>query len=438
LLNGYRRWNTANIVHARLVHAIEKLPHVRAERFDVAALAFRVNCLERQTRFAAAARTRDDRQFSQWKIDIDPFKIVLARAPDLHVIVALRSENALFFPDLRTHWRQFQIVGRFANLRREDSVEIDAMEPLKTVRCNFCRKGRREKPLRNVRDLRLSCQMTVLEVLHSTTGYFHNHNVESPRLNAEHLLAHVLGRKRIELYLEFERELKESELAPMRDLVKRRAEGEPLQHLLGTVEFCGRTFLCDKRALVPRPETENLVELLIRSFKSEIASGRIVDVGTGSGVIALSLAAELPEAEIIATDVSEDALALAHENAERLGLACRIRFLKSSLLEKLEGMFDLIAANLPYISTQERRTLSREVLHDPDVALFAGAVGDELVRGLIDQASLQFRPGGILALEIGISQSETLIAALAEKNYRDICTKNDYSGVTRFLFARYG
>src|SRR5919109_5253548 len=191
--------------------------------------------------------------------------------------------------------------------------------------------------------------MTVLEVLQSTAGYFQKHNIENPRLNAEHLLAHVLGRKRIELYLEFERQLNESEVAPVRDLVKRRADGEPLQHLLGTVEFCGRTFLCDKRALVPRPETENLVELLISNFKSEIANGRIVDVGTGSGVIALSLAAGFPGAEIVAGDISEDALTLARENAERLGLANRVRFLKSNLLENVRGVFDLIAANLPYI-----------------------------------------------------------------------------------------
>ncbi|PYJ90521.1 MAG: peptide chain release factor N(5)-glutamine methyltransferase [Verrucomicrobia bacterium] len=249
--------------------------------------------------------------------------------------------------------------------------------------------------------------MTVLEVLQATTAYFKKHNVESPRLNAEHLLAHVLGRKRIELYLEFERVLTESDLAPLRDLVKRRSEGEPLQHLLGTVEFCGHVFLC-------------------------------VDVGTGSGVIALSLAAKFLEAEVLAVDISDDALALAHENAARLNLPDRVRFLKSNLLQNVEETFDLIVANLPYISTQARHTLSREVLHDPAVALFASVRGDELVRELIAQVPSRLRPGGMLALEIGLDQSEALLSDLAEKNYRDIYSKTDYSGVTRFLFARYG
>jgi len=279
-------------------------------------------------------------------------------------------------------------------------------------------------------------RMTVLEVLQAATAYFKKHNVENPRLNAEHLLAHVLGRKRIELYLEFERVLTESELAPLRDLVKRRGEGEPLQHLLGTVEFCGQVFLCDKRAMVPRPETEELVEFLkfeIRNSKSEI-----LDVGTGSGVIALSLAAEFPGAQILAVDVSDDALALAQENAARLKLADRVRFLKSNLLENVEGTFDLIVANLPYISTQDRHTLSREVLRDPAVAVFASARGDELIRELIAQAPARLRPGGMLAVEIGIGQREALLSALAKKNYRDIYSKTDYSGVTRFLFARYG
>ena len=280
--------------------------------------------------------------------------------------------------------------------------------------------------------------MTVLEVLQSTTAYFQKRNIDSPRLNAEHLLAHVLGRKRIDLYLEFERRLSESELTPLRELVRRRGAGEPLQHLLGTVEFCGRIFRCDKRALVPRPETEQLVELLISRFKSEIACSRVVDVGTGSGVIALTLVAEFPKAEIVGVDISEDALMLARENAERQGLADRVRFLRSNLLENVQPGFDLIVANLPYVSTEGRHNLSREVLHDPEVALFAGDRGDELVRQLIAEAPSWLRPGGILAMEIGIAQNEALMAALEEKNYRDILAEKDYSGVIRFLLARYG
>jgi release factor glutamine methyltransferase len=280
--------------------------------------------------------------------------------------------------------------------------------------------------------------MTVLEVLSSMTGYFQKRNIDSPRLNAEHLLAHVLGRKRIDLYLEFERRLPESELTSLRELVRRRGAGEPLQHLLGTVEFCGRTFRCDKRALVPRPETEQLVELLISRFKSEIAYSRTVDIGTGSGVIALTLAAEFAKAEIVGVDISENALMLARENAERLGLTNRVRFLKSNLLENVEGPIDLIVANLPYVSTKDRQNLSREVLHDREVALFAGPRGDEVMQELMAHAPSRLRPGGILALEIGIGQSERLMSALADKNYRDILTERDYSGVIRFLFARYG
>ena len=278
--------------------------------------------------------------------------------------------------------------------------------------------------------------MTVLEVLQSSTSYFKKRKIDNPRLNAEHLLAHVLGRSRMELYLEFERNLVETELAMLRELVRRRGRGEPLQHLLGTVEFCGNTFLCDRRAMVPRPETEELVEFL----KSQIPGSKpqILDVGTGSGVIALSLAAKFPEARVIAVDVSDEALELASENAARLGLAERVEFLKSNLLAEVDGAFDLIVANLPYIAAQDRHLLSREVLHDPEVALFAGAQGDELIRALIEQAPSHLRPGGLLALEIGLGQSEAFFSTLAEKKYHDICSKNDYSSGTRFLFARYG
>ena len=279
---------------------------------------------------------------------------------------------------------------------------------------------------------------TVLDVVQSTTGYLKKHKIDNPRLNAEHLLAHVLGRTRMELYLEFERIFSEAELTALRELVRRRGQGEPLQHLLGTVEFCGQTFLCDKRAMVPRPETEELVELLMLEVRSQRSDFRLIDVGTGSGVIALSLAAKFPDAEISAVDISEDALALARENAERLDLTARVQFAKSDLLKNISERSDLIIANLPYISMQDRHLLSREVLHDPEVALFAGTRGDELVRQLIEQARSHLKPGGLLALEIGLGQAGALAELLAQKNYHDICAKSDYSGVTRFLIARYG
>jgi release factor glutamine methyltransferase len=287
--------------------------------------------------------------------------------------------------------------------------------------------------------------MTVLDVLQSTTAYFKKREIESPRLNAEHLLAHVLDRKRIELYLEFERVVAEEELAPLRELVRRRGQGEPLQHLLGTVEFCGHIFKCDQRALVPRPETEELVEFIIQStINSESfreqghQPSTILDVGTGSGVIGLSLAAHFPEARVHAIDISDDALAQARENAERLGLSGRVQFTKGDLLESFSERFAVIAANLPYVSTQDRQSLAREVLCDPEVAVFGGDRGDELIRKLIEQAPKHLQPNGLLALEIGIGQCEALFELLTQKNYHDIESKNDYAGIPRFLFARYG
>ena len=278
--------------------------------------------------------------------------------------------------------------------------------------------------------------MTLLEVLQSTTAYFKKRAVESPRLNAEQLLAHALGRTRMELYLEFERELAEHELAPLRGLDRRRGEGEPLQHLLGTVEFCGLTFICDKRALVPRPETEQLVELVQSAIRDRRSA--ILDVGTGGGVIALSLANKFPDAQIYAVDISEDALSLARENATRLGLSARVQFRQSDLLETMDEKFDLIVANLPYVSKQDRQSLSPEVLRDPEVALFAGESGDELIRKLIEQTPEHLTPGGLLALEIGIGQGPGFSEFLAKKKWRDIELRNDYQGVVRFLFARYG
>jgi release factor glutamine methyltransferase len=278
--------------------------------------------------------------------------------------------------------------------------------------------------------------MTLLEVLQKSTDHLAKRKIDNPRLNAEHMLGHVLGRTRMELYLDFERELSETALAPLRELLRRRGEGEPLQHLLGTVEFCGQTFLSDRRAMVPRPETEQLVELVMSRIENR--KSRIVDIGTGSGVIALSLAKNFPVAEIVATDVSEEALGLARENATRLRLGERVQFVQRNLLADVDGKFDLIVANLPYIGTQDRHLLSREVLHDPENALFGGERGDELVRRLIEQAPPHLEAGGLLALEIGIGHAASLWQLLAGKKYHDIAAENDYSGVTRFLFARYG
>lgn len=278
--------------------------------------------------------------------------------------------------------------------------------------------------------------MTVLEVLQSTTAYFQKRAIESPRQNAEHLIAHSLGKKRIELYLEFARPLSEAELAPLRDLVRRRGQGEPLQHLLGTVEFANHVFVSDQRALIPRPETEQLVEYLCD--RAWPANPRVLDVGTGSGVIALSLAARFGTAEVHAVDLSADALSLARENAARLGLPERIHFAQGHLLEPVTGKFDLIVANLPYVAKSEADQLAPEVRHDPAIALYGGANGDELIRELIEAAPAHLVQSGTLALEIGHDQSERLRLFLAAQNYHDIAVKKDYAGAARFLFAQHG
>jgi release factor glutamine methyltransferase len=278
--------------------------------------------------------------------------------------------------------------------------------------------------------------MTVLQVLQSTTAYFQKRAIESPRLNAEHLVAHSLGKKRIELYLEFERPLAETDLVPLRELVRRRGQGEPLQHLLGTVEFAEHTFVSDKRALIPRPETEQLVEYLCDLAWP--ANPRMLDVGTGSGVIALCLAARFPNAELHAVDLSPEALALARENADRLGIPDRIRLVQGHLLEPIEGTFDLIVANLPYVAAGDAAQLAPELQHDPSIALFGGPAGDELIRELIATAPPHLRPAGTLALEIGIGQESGLSDFLAAQNYSDIRSKKDYAGTPRFLFAKHG
>lgn len=272
--------------------------------------------------------------------------------------------------------------------------------------------------------------MSLLEVLKGASDYLAKQGVDSPRLNAEHLLAHVLGIKRLELYLQFDRPLGESEREPLRDLVRRRGSGIPLQHLLGSVEFCGRSFKSDARALIPRPETEQLVE---RALTYPNPSS-ILDIATGSGVIPLTLALERPDTKVTATDISPEALALAKENAALLGVD-RIDFHEADLMPPGHETFDLITANLPYIPSSEIASLSREVRHDPILALDGGADGLDLIRRLAPLAFSRLNAGGRLLLEIGINQSKAVTECLAGHNYRDIVTLPDYQGIPRFIEA---
>lgn len=275
--------------------------------------------------------------------------------------------------------------------------------------------------------------MSLLEVLKGASDFLGKQGVESPRLNAEHLLAHVLGIKRLELYLQFDRPLGEKEREPLRDLVRRRGTGIPLQHLLGTAEFWGRSFKSDARALIPRPETEQLVE---RALTYPPPSS-ILDVATGSGVISLTLALERPDAKVTATDISPDALSLAKENATLLGVD-RVAFYETDLVPTGDETFDLITANLPYIPAGEIASLSREVRNDPILALDGGPEGLDLITRLAPLAFARLNPRGRLILEIGIGQSEAVMECLSGHNYRDIVALPDYQGIPRFIEALKG
>jgi release factor glutamine methyltransferase len=282
---------------------------------------------------------------------------------------------------------------------------------------------------------------TVLDVITATTEYFRKSGIESPRLNIEHLLAHVMGKRRMDLYLEFDRPLGEKELGPLRDLVRRRAQREPLQHLLGTVEFLGLTLKSDARALIPRPETEQLCEILVgQTASSECIwkAGRIVDVGTGSGCIALALASRLPQAQVTGLDVSDDALALARENAARTELASRVSFTKSNLLAVVEGPLDLIVANLPYIPTAELPGLQSEVQREPASALDGGADGLAIIRQLLPEAAAKMRAGGVLAMELGLGQAGLLAAELPAHGFSGGRILKDHQDRERFLFTTHG
>jgi release factor glutamine methyltransferase len=281
--------------------------------------------------------------------------------------------------------------------------------------------------------------VTVLELIQNTTAFLQRKGVESPRLSIEYLLAEALGKRRLDLYLGHDQGLPEQILEPLRDKVRRRSEGEPLQHLLGSWEFYGRRFKTDRRALIPRPETERLAELTLKQIPIDPLPGtRLVDIGTGSGVLAITLAVERPNLEILAIDISAETLALAQENAVMHGVSDRIKWLQTDLLAGADTDLNFVVANLPYIPTAEIGQLSLEVQHDPRLALDGGADGLEVIRRLITEAPPHLQPGACILLEIGVSQASQVAEVFELQKYSDIWVEKDYQGVERFVSAKYG
>jgi release factor glutamine methyltransferase len=274
---------------------------------------------------------------------------------------------------------------------------------------------------------------TVLETIDGGTRYLEKRGIEDARRNMQMLVAHQLGCTRMDLYLQFDREVEESDLSPLRGALKKRGEGIPIQHLLGTVWFHKHEFKTDARALIPRPETEELAEWILKWELPE--NQQILDMGCGSGVLGLTLAAARPAWRATLADVSPDALALAQENAAALEIS-NTDFIQSDLFSSIDAEFDGIVANLPYVPESDRSTLAREVMHDPALALFSGPDGLDLIRRFIPEAFHRLKPGGWLVLEIGHDQASQVAEILKASGFTDIEVKSDLSGVARFPFAR--
>lgn len=298
---------------------------------------------------------------------------------------------------------------------------------------------------------------TLLEVLQAGTDYLTRQGCDEARATMQHLMAHVLHCNRTALYSQFDRPIEEAQLAPLRQLLKRKAEGIPLQHLLGYTEFFRRDFLTDARALIPRPETEELVELVLKKIPAHPV--RILDMGTGSGIIGVTLALELKERakEIVLADISSQALDLALENALRLG--AKVSTIQTDLFENIPPVapllqtqekqdgsiseengqtetsqrFDVIVANLPYIADGEE--LAPEVLNDPHTALFGGPKGWEIIERFLAQARNYLTENGFVALEIGYDQATIVTQILDGYGYNYIEVLKDMSGIARFPFG---
>lgn len=274
--------------------------------------------------------------------------------------------------------------------------------------------------------------MTVLEVLKLATGHIQKHAPDSPRLDAEVLLAHALGLRRLDLYLKFDRPLTEAELATYRELVARRAKGEPVAYLVGHKEFMGLDFAVTPAVLIPNPDTEVLVQRAVEIARDAGRPLRLADVGTGSGCIAIAIAHYAPNVEVVASDVAPDALEVAARNVAAHGLAGRVQLVCGDLMAPFTGSFDLVCANLPYVAAGS--TLAPEVAAQPARALFADGNGSALVTRLLAEAPSRLNPGGRALAELDPSIASLAVDA-ATKTFAGHRIHTDLAGHQRVLEA---
>jgi release factor glutamine methyltransferase len=282
--------------------------------------------------------------------------------------------------------------------------------------------------------------VTVLEAIQKSTEFLAKKSVESPRLQTELLLAHLLKMPRMKLYLNFDRVLLPAEIDSLREFIKRRGQREPLQHIVGSTSFCGHEIAVSRHALIPRPETEMLAELGWKFLSTRKLQPLIaLDFGTGTGCIAIALAAKCPNAKITALDVSADALALAKQNALQNKVAERIEFLLGDSFAALAGktQFDLLVSNPPYIASAEIETLDPEVKDfDPRGALDGGADGLDFYRRLAAEAKPFLKPDGKIMLEFGDGQADDIKKILENEKWIVEAVRDDYSQRARILVAR--
>jgi release factor glutamine methyltransferase len=273
---------------------------------------------------------------------------------------------------------------------------------------------------------------TPLRLIGWTQGFFAQKGVDAPRLTTEVLLAHALSCDRVRLYLDFDKPLGDPELARFRELVRRRADGEPTAYLTGHKEFYGRPFQVDARVLVPRPETEGVLELALEALP---AGGAALDLCTGSGILGVCLALERPGAQVLATDLSADALAVARANAEALGAP--VTFAQGDLWEAVPpgARYQVIVSNPPYVPRGELDTLSREVRREPRLALDGGPDGLDLLRRIVAGAPARLLPGGALVLEMHESHQEALPALCRDAGFERAEARKDLAGLPRCTVA---